>query len=316
MRQPRRIGFTLIELLVVIAIIAILIALLVPAVQKVREASARAQCQNNLKQLALGVHGYHDTYKVFPAGQYGDYSAPTAYGGPYENSSSWSWLAFILPYIDQGNVYTNGNIPTAALNASSATSQRMLVFLCPSDLAYSVGSTPQTSHYLRTPGLTVGLTNYKGVMGDNYCFGPYTNGNPCESWNSGTGLFYPMVWQTPKKMVSISDGSSNTFMIAETTFDPVLAGNGRYGMGFAWAHSVEAGLTCAIPPNLSNASGGPLDPNSGTNYCYYQGARSRHSGGINVALADGTVRYIPNDIPLGLYRALATIARDEAVSMP
>src|SRR3989441_2922077 len=90
-------GFTLIELVVVIAIIAILIALLVPAVQKVREAAARAQCQNNLKQLGIAVHQYHDNYKVFPSGRYGDYSAPTAFGGPFENSMSWSWLADILP---------------------------------------------------------------------------------------------------------------------------------------------------------------------------------------------------------------------------
>src|SRR6202035_1375927 len=101
--HPRRGGFSLIELLVVIAIIAILIALLLPAVQKVREAAARAQCQNHLKQLALACQSYHDAQRFFPTGQYGDYNQAAAFGGPYEDSASWSWLAFILPYIEQVN---------------------------------------------------------------------------------------------------------------------------------------------------------------------------------------------------------------------
>src|SRR6476661_7871066 len=98
-------AFTLIELLVVIAIIAVLIALLVPAVQKVREAAARTQCANNLKEIALACHSYHDVKKVFPTGQYGDYNQPAAFGGAYENSMSWSWLAFLLPYLEQEAVY-------------------------------------------------------------------------------------------------------------------------------------------------------------------------------------------------------------------
>src|SRR5438105_13827539 len=108
-------AFTLIELLVVIAIIAILIALLVPAVQKVREAAARTQCLNNLKQIGIGIQMYHDTYKQLPACQYGDYSDPAAFGGPYYTSSSWSFLALILPYVDQLKMYVTGNIPTATL---------------------------------------------------------------------------------------------------------------------------------------------------------------------------------------------------------
>ena len=129
-------GFTLIELLVVIAIIAILIALLVPAVQKVREAAARTQCTNNLKQIGLAIHGYHDTYKHIPASQYGDYSAPTAFGGAFFVDEAWSFLALILPYVEQQNIYITGGIPTTTLKARyAATSQIVPVYLCPSDHA-------------------------------------------------------------------------------------------------------------------------------------------------------------------------------------
>src|SRR5438128_1473994 len=134
----RRHAFTLIELLVVIAIIAILIALLVPAVQKVREAAARAQCQNNLKQLALGCHNYHDTKKQFP------------YGRKFDNWDTYTWSELILPYIEQGNVYNgyafinlndwqqvypgpNGPIGNNALQRQSRHSV-IATFLCPSDI--------------------------------------------------------------------------------------------------------------------------------------------------------------------------------------
>src|ERR1044071_5890248 len=108
-RTSRAKGFTLIELLVVIAIIAILIALLVPAVQKVREAAARTQCLNNLKQIGIAIQMYHDQKKSLPASQYGDYSDPTAFGGAWFYGSAWSFLALILPNVEQGNIYQQGN---------------------------------------------------------------------------------------------------------------------------------------------------------------------------------------------------------------
>ena len=106
MRRKHRQGFTLIELLVVIAIIAILIGLLLPAVQKVREAASRMSCTNNLKQLGIAVHNYHDAYKCFPPNELWIYSDQPAYTADHR---SWSWLFFILPYVEQENLYKQVN---------------------------------------------------------------------------------------------------------------------------------------------------------------------------------------------------------------
>jgi prepilin-type N-terminal cleavage/methylation domain-containing protein len=318
-------GFTLIELLVVIAIIAVLIGLLLPAVQKVRESASRASCANNLKQLALACVQYHDERGFFPPGRYGDYGSPSAWGGPFENSMSWSWMADILSYVEQGNVATSGNIPSAQLNKSSATAVPIKTFLCPSDQLLGLGPQQEISHYLRSPGLLVGMTNYKGVQGANYCFGPYTNngtngpgidGHPanyCECWEDGDGMIFPMVWLKPNRMGSIKDGTSNTFLIGEDVYLPTSVGNGHYGRGYAWAHSVEASMTCAIPPNYV----GPGSPASNlTNWQITNGFKSRHTGGLQFALVDGSVHFVNDRIALGIYRAMATIRGGEVATLP
>ncbi len=321
----RRSAFTLIELLVVIAIIAVLIGLLVPAVQKVREAAARGQCANNLKEIALAIHAYHDMRRALPAGQYGDYTQPNAFGGPWENSQSWSFLALILPYLEQEAVYTQGNIPTAPINKSSAPAVVITTFLCPSDQLSHLGAQVEISHYLRAPGLLVGMTNYKGCSGANFCFGPYTNNavdGPgiggvsatwCECWGNGDGVLFDMIWERPYRFTDITDGTSHTFLLGEDVFLPGSFGNGQYGRGYAWAHTAETHLTCAIPPNCVE----PDSPASQiTNWQLTNGFKSLHPGGLQFALIDGSVRFIADDIPLGTYRALATIRGNEAVELP
>jgi prepilin-type N-terminal cleavage/methylation domain-containing protein len=152
-------GFTLVELLVVIAIIGALIGLTLPAVQAAREAARRAQCQSNLKQLALAVNHYHDVFKCYPPGQC---------GGKWKfgpDSTSWSFLARILPYIEEKSLYQEGGIPQKTLRESDIADRQVALFLCPSD-GYSQRGPRTEAGNLK--GFAVGQTNYKGVSGANW----------------------------------------------------------------------------------------------------------------------------------------------------
>jgi prepilin-type N-terminal cleavage/methylation domain-containing protein len=303
MKTTTRLGFTLIELLVVIAIIGVLIGLLLPAIQKVREAANRTRCASNLRQLGIAVHSYHTSQQLLPMNRYGDYDAWSAFGGPWEDSQAWGFLSALLPYLEQENLYRAGDIPNARLNASSATGQIVRVFLCPSDEASKLGATAETTHYLRT-GLLAGLTNYKGVMGANFCYAPWYNeskSGECECWFKGDGMFYPMDWQRTKTIDAVTDGTSNTLMIGED----IWWKGGGYGQGFAWVHPSESTLTGALPLNHGlGANGQPANP---SDFANNMGFKSRHAGGVQFVCADGSVRFVANNIGLVTYRALCTI---------
>jgi prepilin-type N-terminal cleavage/methylation domain-containing protein/prepilin-type processing-associated H-X9-DG protein len=322
----RRAGFTLIELLVVIAIIAILIGLLLPAVQKVREAAARAQCQNNLKQLGLAVHSYHDTFKRFPpngtvilynwAGGTAKINGVTYVGdrnipGPY----TWTWIARILPYIEQGPLATQYNIPNGTLGAAQAGLATIIpVLQCPSD---DETANP-ASDWANTGWNTVamGLTNYKGVSGSNWGINGLGNGTFTTAFpvadpdpalgqrglDAGNGIFYRSDGSRKLTLLGITDGTSNTFMIGEDRhmFDQHCGG---------WAMPNYVNATCAIPLNY---------PDPGHNYTNWPNRysfHSQHTGGANFCLADGSVRFVQDGIALATYRALATIRGGETVSL-
>jgi prepilin-type processing-associated H-X9-DG protein len=316
----------LIELLVVIAIIAILIGLLVPAVQKVREAAALTDCRNRIKQLALACHSYHDDFKMLPRN-----GAPNNPGTGNPNGAGccgptgprWSWLARILPFIEQQNVYNQAGVPLTAPSKSAAAqaiiAMPIMSFFCPSDTAQAMparAGNPNTSPYLAQ------TTNYKGVMGSMWCYGSYPNNcpagpNPVSDASMGIPGGNSMYWgldksdgifsradiHWPVRLSTITDGTSNTLMIGEDVPE--------YDEWNDWWSSNGAIATCAIPLNYNEGDPGFGDwPNL---YSF----RSRHSSGIvNFAAADGSVRGLSGSISLTLYRQLATIAGGEPVSIP
>jgi prepilin-type N-terminal cleavage/methylation domain-containing protein/prepilin-type processing-associated H-X9-DG protein len=298
----RRAGFTLIELLVVIAIIAVLIGLLLPAVQKVREAAARSSCQNNLKQIALGAHNYESTYGHLPVNTQ-EYPPNTWTWDAQRNARSWSWLARTLPFLEQDNLYHQGNIPNATFNQALAViATPVKTFFCPSDDAQSqVTATDR----INLEGGTIALTNYKGVSGSNWDWGDWINngpsGNP-NGLNFGDGLFYRDDGLKPRRLLDVKDGTSNTLMVGED----VPAWNRHC----SWPYSNHAVGTCGIPPNAKRGNGTAYDPSDwGNVYSFH----SRHTGGAQFALADGSVRFIVDTIPLPVYRALATINGREVI---
>jgi prepilin-type N-terminal cleavage/methylation domain-containing protein len=306
--KPSRRGMTLIEMLVVIAIIGLLIALLVPAVQRVREVANRAQCSNNLHQLALGVHHFHDAMRRFPNNQWYGHTGV----GP--GRKDWSWLAQLLPYIEQDNIYKTGNIPATSLLQSGVMDRQIVTFLCPSD--DSSWSGPRTDAGNLT-GFAIGQTNYKGVSGANWgddwqgigpsidtdWRNPGTNGS-FDGHSQGDGIFYRMDFLRPLRLTQISDGTSNTFMIGEDI--PAL------DIWCSWPYSNNATGTCAIPPNVQR-NGVPYSPSNWEN-C--ESFRSRHPGGVQFACADGSVHFVSDGISLPVYRALATIRGGEIASVP
>jgi prepilin-type N-terminal cleavage/methylation domain-containing protein/prepilin-type processing-associated H-X9-DG protein len=309
-RTHTRLAFTLIELLVVIAIIGVLIGLLLPAVQKVREAANRMKCQNNLKQIAIACMNYESVYNFMPANRYGGYSnTPDSYGpinGWGKNSRSWSFLSAILPQMEQQALYAQGNIPIPSLANSGIAAMAVNTFLCPSDLAYTAG--PQVENTIYTNDLLVGLTNYKGVMGSCYAWGAWGNAGfgPTiepgwglqDPWVNGDGIFPVCVYVKPRRLADIIDGTSNTFMIGEQAWNINTDG------GYPWVESVGSSASCAMPPNLQQVSGWPD----------MYGFRSKHTGGLNFAYADGSVHFISDTIGLATYRAMGTMDGGEVAS--
>ena len=303
----RRLGFTLIELLVVIAIIAILIALLVPAVQKVREAASRTQCLNNLKQIGIALHGFHDQYKFFPPG--GVSAAIPRLNIPANVLHGWQ--VFTLPYIEQDNLYKQYRFDKDWRDAANAqvVGTRVATFECP--------STPNFGKILTLTvgGITVpkaGLTDYGVNNGvDAVLADP--------PWSliqklGASGEYHGVMRVNQlRRIAEIRDGTSNTMAICEDAGRPELwrAGKKVSGTvsGAGWANRDNEYITHGYS-NDGASTPGPCAVNcTNSNEIY-----SFHSGGANILLCDGSVRFLTPSVPMRVVGALITRAGGETIS--
>lgn len=344
MRYPRR-AFTLVELLVVIAIIGILVALLLPAVQAAREAARRMQCTNNLKQLGLALHNYHDTFKTMPFGKGASYTGAVIY-------ARWSVHALILPYMEQRNIqdnidfrmppetpgmggvinfmpaYQNPNRENAAVCRT-----RIPLFLCPSDITPTDAWNAQNNY----------VGNQGGWLCDRGDLPPGPNDISPNEYQ--TGIFY---YLSQVRLADVTDGLSNTMFFSEklrgsgspqprtdlfvmtnqtslnATFDTCRALNPATATPLTskWGYSWVMGENCCTlynhvsTPNTRSCAGLPFPNNNMTNMSMVVPPSSRHPGGVMSMMGDASVRFIPDTVDLTVWRSLGTRAGGEAFQMP
>ncbi len=331
MNSPRR-AFTLIELLVVIAIIGILIALLLPAVQKVRDAANRTRCGNAMKQIGLALHNYHDTHRVFPPGFQNPnekpYSQPPNQGWhPY-----WSWMAFFMTYHEQGNLYKQAddwahlsksnsdyeywpwgdywqNFSTAKPNPALSTLQYILQ--CPSDNRVLLSN--KVVGEINGPyTLTVAFTTFLGVSGLQYEI----------DYTKHTGMFYPM---SKVRIEQVTDGLSNTLMVGERPPSEDL----EFGWWFADCGQTVSGKCVGSSGVVlgvkdinktyptKDCTTGPYTFQAGSlvNNCDQFHFWSLHPNGANFLIGDASVRFIPYNAA-NVLPALATRSGGEPAQLP
>jgi prepilin-type N-terminal cleavage/methylation domain-containing protein/prepilin-type processing-associated H-X9-DG protein len=326
--RVRRHGFTLVELLVVIAIIGILVGLLLPAVQAAREAARRMQCSNNLKQLALSLHNYESAHKRFPSGTFGILNSTRAvdydYNGP-------SWMHMILPYIELGNLFDqmspqmSSNVPVHLYNGRFNV---LPAFVCPSDPQGPKVSTITTQwwgnhgfhgNYAACAGSRV-FTPNAAVVDNPATLEDETDVADFNMINRN-GMFFA---KSRTRIGDLSDGTSNTIMLGELLVvrDTALSAvaqdlRGAYQFGRRGASL----FSTLEPPNTFRGDvvsacvdtrWTPCGARSDVNMAIF--SRSQHTGGANMARADGSVTFAPQSVDRIVFQSLGTRARGEVVN--
>lgn len=316
-------GFTLVELLVVIAIIGVLVGLLLPAVQAAREAARRMQCQNNLKQIGLALHNYHDTHRVFPPGVVNPRDPnPNGANGSGTPAMGANWAAFILPFIEQQaswegaatiarervevvDWYGNGVYTSRNINVGS---DPLSFYSCPSH--------PSANEQF---GNGTGMEHLgRGNYGANYGKGGYGSVHTNDGAVGG-----PMANNSRLSMKDIQDGTSNTLLVSELKFRTSGTNSSSDSRG-VWAYGAMSAslLTTKTGPNSATPDGVwgcRSEPNEGMPCVQigspytenYSAARSYHTAGVLGALTDGSVRFISESIALDVWQALGTRAGGE-----
>jgi prepilin-type N-terminal cleavage/methylation domain-containing protein/prepilin-type processing-associated H-X9-DG protein len=336
MLNKRRQGFTLIELLVVIAIIAVLISLLLPAVQSAREAARRAQCINNMKQLGLALHNYHDTNGVFAPGRIWAPNSPAGCGYNFFQCQDTNWFILMLPQFEQGNLanafnYTTGSggpligLPVGFFANSTVMATKIATFQCPSDQDLKFQITPTYVGGLLS-GPIASKGNYVAAWGNTQ----WDQSNITVNGNAVTYLQSAFGHMGNIGIARFTDGTSNSVMMAEiiqgdqydirgaiwqsvpggSHFESRMAPNkstDTYASG-AFGDQLNQAMFCVNKPPTLPCTGGAGDRGS------YAGARSRHPGGINALLGDGSVRFFKDSVNAQIWIAINSISGGEVIS--
>jgi prepilin-type N-terminal cleavage/methylation domain-containing protein len=315
--RASRWAFTLIELLVVIAIIAILIGLLMPAVQKVREAANRTKCFNNLKQIGLALHNYHDINGTFPSGhvEWQDTAGKFQYYG--------CWSISILPYVEQVPLYQKYQdrpVPNQAAANQDFCRTPLKVYMCPSDPRAGLVLAPETiapDGGGNNGSIQYAASSYKAMTGigdrsSTNTFGGFWNEvqTAYKAHGNGKGVFHGDGYSgfTPEAIVNIIDGTSNTIFVGERhtknhwTRGPFWADSfNLYSKGASWPFSITLVADYDLCASKVNA-----------NYCKY-GWGSFHENHISFLFGDGSVRLVSTQIDMNTFMALSTIAGGEVL---